>query len=497
MMSKVRLFFISILFCMLALTACDESIMEADTTSAITESAQYVAESEVVTAVETVIEDYKEFIQSKSESANYSIYDIDKDGYPELFFEEVHAKEREAFCDIYTYNGGNFELLDRTYGPAFWYALPTYASYPNGNGIVEYGAVKGIEFVDVNTWENGERIRETVYRSDISEEGTKYYKDTDDDAFVHQDFNGEPLNHQYYQSETSCPYFEGSYLLGKSTKDNYTALYEAFGVETQDNEASTENDSDYENKNILTTYAESLDSYYGMSYLYTISSQDSYNSIGKVTSYDGFEAERILGYAVDDFDNNGASELLVLSTDDDLHIVFKMYVVNGTAVSMHASRIAVIDDDSYDEVTIPHSSSGRPEECAIISCFVEKSTKKIFLQMSDHGGAYADGYTTTILCARYADGSFYEMEGIDAVGSSISESYPEYDYDLQVMGVAHPNFEEIFESMLPLYTCFDDGLYEICHAVQRSVDFGRNENNHLDYVLSETVFSEREGLYTQ
>lgn len=76
---------------MLALTACDEAIMEADTANSITESAQYVAEPEVVTTVETVIEDYKEFIRSKSESACYSIYDIDKDGYPELFFEEVHC----------------------------------------------------------------------------------------------------------------------------------------------------------------------------------------------------------------------------------------------------------------------------------------------------------------------------------------------------------------------------------------------------------------------
>ena len=195
---------------------------------------QIQLKSEIDKKKYALIEEYKSFISSYSNAKSYMIYDIDKDDYPELFFYEVHSAEREAFCDIYYYSEGIFKLLDRTYGPGFWHVLPTYASYPKGNGIVEYGAVKGREFVDIDTWNEGVCRTETVYNSEFSIEGTKYYKDTDDHAFVYQDIEGNPINHQFYQSETSCPYFEGSYLLAQSARDNFTALYEAFGVEEND-----------------------------------------------------------------------------------------------------------------------------------------------------------------------------------------------------------------------------------------------------------------------
>lgn len=179
-----------------------------------------------------LIEKYKNFIQSKNNS--YRIYDIDKDGFPELFFSEMHYEDREAFCDIYTYKEGEFILLDRTYGFIFWQEFPIYASYPNGNGIVQYDWGKGREIVTVETWNEGVNESETVYFTDYLKDNTKeeqvYYKDTNDEAYETE------INHQFYQSGTSNPFFEGSNLLAYNAMDNYTALYEAFGVEDEKSE---------------------------------------------------------------------------------------------------------------------------------------------------------------------------------------------------------------------------------------------------------------------
>ena len=57
-----------------------------------------------------------------------------------------------------------------------------------------------------------------------------YYRDTKDIEFEDSFYRKAFLNHQYYVSETSSPFFEGSYLLAQSAMDNYTALYEAFCV---------------------------------------------------------------------------------------------------------------------------------------------------------------------------------------------------------------------------------------------------------------------------
>ena len=203
-----------------------------------TNAAQIAGENQ--TNTNDIIDKYKNFIASQNELLFYSIYDIDKDGYPELFFYENHPQERESFCDIYSYSGDEFKLIERTHGPGFWHVLPIYASYPNGNGIVEYGAVKGYEFVDVHTLNDGILNTEEVY---YSREGAKYYLDSSDQTYYESQYNN-PINHQYYQSETSSPYFEGSYLLGSNAKDNFTAVYEAFGVENVQSVAIDENNAE-------------------------------------------------------------------------------------------------------------------------------------------------------------------------------------------------------------------------------------------------------------
>ena len=200
-----------------------------------------VGQIKLKSVYEKAIADYKSFISSKNNS--YKIYDIDKDGYPELFFSELHYQEREAFTDIYTYSDGEFTLLDRTHDFIFWQAFPTYASYPNGNGIVQYAMGRGKEIVSVEWWDEGENRSETVYSTNFLQDHIHrdqiYYRDICDDAYE----NETEINHQFYQSETSCPYFEGSYLLGLSAKDNFTAVYEAFGVEAETDDSITIEDN--------------------------------------------------------------------------------------------------------------------------------------------------------------------------------------------------------------------------------------------------------------
>ena len=236
-----------------------------------------VGQIKLKSVYEKAIADYKSFIRSKNNS--YKIYDIDKDGYPELFFSELHYQEREAFTDIYTYSDGEFTFLDRTYGFIFWQRFPIYASYPSGNGIVQYAMGRGKEIVSVEWWDEGENRFETVYSTNFLQDhiyrDQMYYRDICDDAYE----NETEINHQFYQSETSCPYFEGSYLLGLSAKDNFTAVYEAFGVEVEE-------DAVTENKNSTFGGISTLDP--GVEISTTVSGetcQVRYDSAGKTDEY--------------------------------------------------------------------------------------------------------------------------------------------------------------------------------------------------------------------
>ena len=176
---------------------------------------------------EALLEEYKGFIGEQSDAGAYMIYDIDKDTYPELFFRHILPEEREAYYDIYTYKDGKFSFLERAYGAGLWHTLPIFASYPDGNGVIEYGAAKGKEYISIERWIDGTRESETLYSGEYI---GQYYRDADDQAYMNSENGDAQINHQYYQSETSSPYFEGSYLLGQNSMDNYTALYEALGA---------------------------------------------------------------------------------------------------------------------------------------------------------------------------------------------------------------------------------------------------------------------------
>ena len=173
---------------------------------------------------------YKEFIKSHSDAKSYLVYDIDKDGFPELFFEYLAVEERGFVYDIYSYHDGEFIYLDREFGVG-GHNTPIFASYPDGSGILESSPNKGKELIELHNWVNGEHTETTVYLEDVP---VKYYLDTSDKAFEDSLNHTSFINHQFYKGENYSPFYEGSCLLAQSEIGDYTALYEAFNTAPED-----------------------------------------------------------------------------------------------------------------------------------------------------------------------------------------------------------------------------------------------------------------------
>lgn len=208
--------------------------------------------------VEEIMEGYKTFIHSQSDALDYLIYDIDEDGYPELFFGKHIEEERADIYEIYTYKNGDFNYVGSEYGPG-GHICPILASYPHGNGVLRYsGGYKGKELIYLcKLVEGNYRDAETVF---LSNQSMAYYRDSGDVEYQ-KSYNREAfINHQYYLSENSSPYYEGSYLLAQSEMTDFTAVYEAFGY--SDNEIPTLNEN-MESEIVNEVDLELLQSYIG------------------------------------------------------------------------------------------------------------------------------------------------------------------------------------------------------------------------------------------
>ena len=190
---------------------------------------------------EEIIEQYKTFIQSQNtgnDYQNYIIYDIDKDGYPELLILTTIPEERRSVYEIYSYKSGSFEFKTQCknclpHGPA------AYASYPNGNGMIAHYSFRGAEGVILLSLNGYEMQEEQLYLERIEEHPTQFYLDEYDPIYADSYNHNNYLNHQFYVGEAASPYCDGSYMLGQSAMDDFTAVYEAFGVK-EDADTSTE-----------------------------------------------------------------------------------------------------------------------------------------------------------------------------------------------------------------------------------------------------------------
>ena len=207
--------------------------------------------------------------------------------------------------------------------------------------------------------------------------------------------------------------------------------------------------------------------------------------------WEGISEGVVLGYSIEDFDDDRYSELLMVTLCEDNKIQFEMYEVKDGAVTLADSKLADTKSD-YGVVKLPCGSRTDGGICGLLSCFVQESTNRIFLQSSDSYGLVADGCDTFIVSARYIDGKFDEFAVTYDVGSSIDESIPKLNSELSDIGVPNPDFYNMFYNTTSLIDCFDGGVHEILHAEQGTIEYERSGSGRIRIVTT-TVFATEDG----
>ncbi len=153
----------------------------------------------------------------------YYIYDIDKDGVPELLLTYEEGTNRGLA--VYTYADGAVAECGVMWG--FAHGLPFPASYPEGNGIVLEECARGYQCIWLIS-KNGTAMSDTInsdsanlFTEELRTAWPTYYTDIEDDF-------GYYYNHQY--RAVLSPYFEGSEALSLCDPADDTAIREALGM---------------------------------------------------------------------------------------------------------------------------------------------------------------------------------------------------------------------------------------------------------------------------
>ena len=153
----------------------------------------------------------------------YYIYDIDKDGTPELLL--THEEGTNRGLQVFTYVDGAVAECGVMWG--FAHGLPFPASYPEGNGIVLEECARGYQCIWLIS-KNGTAMSDTinsdsanVFTEELRTAWPTYYTDIEDDF-------GYYYNHQY--RAVLSPYFEGSEALSLCDPADDTAIREALGM---------------------------------------------------------------------------------------------------------------------------------------------------------------------------------------------------------------------------------------------------------------------------
>ena len=153
----------------------------------------------------------------------YYIYDIDKDGVPELLL--THEEGLDRGLAVFTYVDGAVAECGVMWG--FAHGLPFPASYPEGNGIVLEECARGYQCIWLIS-KNGTAMSDTInsdsanlFTEELRTAWPTYYTDIEDDF-------GYYYNHQY--RAVMSPYFEGSEALSLCDPADDTAIREALGM---------------------------------------------------------------------------------------------------------------------------------------------------------------------------------------------------------------------------------------------------------------------------
>lgn len=154
----------------------------------------------------------------------YYIYDIDKDGIPELLLTAEDGPNQGL--EVISYEDGHAYSAGTLWG--FANGMPIPASYPDGNGIVLTEIARDYECIWVIAKEDGRMTGDvrmadnSVYEEPLYDPVSVYYQNAEEEI-------GVSVGHPY-RGETAAPFFDGSQLLGFNSVSDDAALKEALGL---------------------------------------------------------------------------------------------------------------------------------------------------------------------------------------------------------------------------------------------------------------------------
>ncbi|MBP3900909.1 MAG: zinc-ribbon domain-containing protein [Blautia sp.] len=173
-------------------------------------------------------EAYVRMLAESGGALDYFVYDIDKDGYPELFLEYAESPDSHRYrthCVVYTHKNGVSTNVGQISG--IGPTVPELCSAPGMNAVLNHSVVRGYEQVWSYSLENNQLVENKLYVSELNEPQKYYFYEPLGD-FNTDVFNASSFAYtgQYFYDFTS-PYMEGSLMLQRSRIDDYRALDEA------------------------------------------------------------------------------------------------------------------------------------------------------------------------------------------------------------------------------------------------------------------------------
>ncbi len=223
--------------------------------------------------------------------------------------------------------------------------------------------------------------------------------------------------------------------------------------------------NDEESKKIINDYLNQKEFMYGRTCSYNVRREG--EDFRK--SWDGLQPNMYLGYNIEDYDEDGNSELLMLKVTEDDRLLLEMYEVFNGQVTLSDSMY--LDNDSpYGAFQLPHGRDQIGNLCGIVSCFVQGPMHVIYIQVTDAVHLLGEGTGVSIASVMYKDDMFTGYEAFRVEGSDPESLIDEYNGRLLNMGVPNPDFESIFVRFALLSDCFDGEINEFLHAEQCTVN---------------------------
>ena len=255
---------------------------------------------------------------------------------------------------------------------------------------------------------------------------------------------------------------------------------------TEDDNENTLHSENEEITKLLSEYVAQREFMYGKSYTYTIYPRSKYNT-NERDEWENISPNQLLGYTIEDFDDDGSPELLIVIVKDNYLLQFDMYSVIDGMVSLTDS-LSIESDDGYRGPQLPSAeyvSAGNMS--GLLSCFVSDEDHRIFLQSCDTlwVGGGSELFAISVI---YKNGGFLDYRVCHSMGNGLMEfEVVKLTEELTNVGVPNPDALRVFNEFLPLTEFFDGGTHEFLHADQHTISAEKVENVYTK-VVSQTDF---------